>query len=43
MKQEIFRMERVTYQEHGVVLLQDFQLQIYQGEITGYAHNLEMV
>ncbi len=35
MKQEIFRMERVTYQEHGVVLLQDFQFQIYQGEIMG--------
>jgi ribose transport system ATP-binding protein len=35
MKQEIFRMERVTYQEHGVVLLQDFQLQICQGEIMG--------
>lgn len=35
MKQEIFRMERVTYEEHGVVLLQDFQLQIYRGEIMG--------
>ena len=35
MKQEIFRMERVTYQEHGVVLLQDFQFQIYQGRSWG--------
>lgn len=35
MKQEIFRMERVTYVENGVVMLQDFHLQIYQGEIMG--------
>lgn len=35
MKQEIFRMERVTYKEQGVMLLEDFNLQIYQGEIMG--------
>ena len=35
MKQEIFRMERVTYIENGVVMLQDFHLQICQGEIMG--------
>lgn len=35
MKQEIFRMERVTYMENGVVMLQDFHLQIWQGEILG--------
>lgn len=35
MKQEIFRMERVTFQEHEVILLDDFNLQIFQGEIVG--------
>ena len=35
MKQEIFRMERVTYIENGMVMLKDFHLQIYQGEIMG--------
>lgn len=35
MRQEIFRMERVTYEEHGVIQLEDFNLQIYKGEIMG--------
>lgn len=35
MKQEIFRMERVTYKEKDVLLLEDFNLQIYRGEIMG--------
>lgn len=35
MRQEVFRMERVTYMEHGVTKLEDFNLQIYKGEIMG--------
>ena len=35
MKQEIFRMERVTYTEQGVRKLENFNLQIYTGEIMG--------
>lgn len=35
MKQELFRMERVTYQEHGVTLLENFHIHIYRGEIMG--------
>lgn len=35
MRQEIFRMERVTYVEKGVTQLEDFNLQIYKGEIMG--------
>lgn len=35
MRTEIFRMERVTYVENGMVMLKDFHLQIYQGEIMG--------
>lgn len=35
MKKEIFRMERVTYKEEEVIKLEDFNLQIYQGEIMG--------
>lgn len=35
MRQEIFRMERVTYMEQEVTLLEDFNLQIYCGEIVG--------
>lgn len=35
MKKEIFRMERVTYKEDEVMKLEDFNLQIYQGEIMG--------
>lgn len=36
MRQEIFRMERVTYVEKGITQLEDFNLQIYQGEIMGF-------
>lgn len=35
MKREVFRMERVTYKEKEVTLLEDFNLQIYSGEILG--------
>lgn len=35
MRQEVLRMERVTYIEHGITRLEDFQLQIYKGEIMG--------
>lgn len=35
MKKEIFRMERVTYKEEDMIKLEDFNLQIYQGEIMG--------
>lgn len=35
MRQEIFRMERVTYMEQGVKKLENFNLQIYAGEIMG--------
>ena len=35
MRQEIFRMERVTYVENEVTQLEDFNLQIYKGEIMG--------
>lgn len=35
MRQEVFRMERVTYMERGVAKLEDFHLQIYRGEIMG--------
>lgn len=35
MRQEIFRMERVTYVEKEVTQLEDFNIQIYQGEIMG--------
>lgn len=35
MREEIFRMERVTYIENEVVMLSDFHLQIYRGEIMG--------
>lgn len=35
MKKELFRMERVTYQEYGVTLLENFYLHIDQGEIMG--------
>lgn len=35
MKQEILRMERVTYKEKEVTRLEDFNLQIYRGEIVG--------
>ena len=35
MRQEIFRMERVTYVEKEVTQLEDFNFQIYKGEIMG--------
>lgn len=35
MSREIFRMERVTYQENGVTFLEDFNLQIEEGQILG--------
>lgn len=35
MRQEIFRMERVTYTSKGITHLEDFNLQIYKGEIMG--------
>lgn len=35
MRKEIFRMERVTCKEDGVLRLEDFSLQVYQGEIMG--------
>nr|WP_294527221.1 ATP-binding cassette domain-containing protein [uncultured Blautia sp.] len=35
MRNEILRMERVTYIEDEIVKLKDFNLQIYQGEIIG--------
>lgn len=45
MRQEVFRMERVTYIEKGIKQLEDFNLQIYQGEIMGLipinAHGLQ--
>ncbi len=36
MRQEVFRMERVTYVEKGITRLEDFNLQIYKGEIMGF-------
>lgn len=45
MRQEIFRMERVTYPDKGSKRLEDLNLQIYQGEIMGLvpisAHGLQ--
>lgn len=35
MRKEILRMERVTYKEADMVRLDDFNLQIYEGEIMG--------
>ncbi len=35
MRQEIFRMERVTYAEQGIKKLENFNVQIYAGEIMG--------
>lgn len=35
MRQELFRMERVTYKEKEMLMLEDFNLQIFQGEIMG--------
>lgn len=35
MRKEVFRMERVTYKEGEMTKLEDFNLQIYEGEIMG--------
>ncbi len=35
MRQEVLRMERVSCQEQGVIQLDDFNLRIFSGEITG--------
>ena len=35
MKSEVFRMERVTYQENGILRLRDCDLHIFSGEILG--------
>lgn len=35
MRQEIFRMERVTYMEKEVIRLDNFNIQVYRGEIMG--------
>lgn len=35
MRKEILRMERVSYQEHGTLLLDNFSLNIFEGEILG--------
>ena len=35
MKEEALRMERVTYTEKGVTLLDNFNFQIFSGEIMG--------
>ena len=36
MRNEVLRMERVTYKEEEVVKLKDFNLQIFQGEVMGF-------
>ena len=45
MKNEIMRMERITYVDKGVTKLEDFNLQVYEGEILGFipvnSHGLE--
>ena len=35
MKQEVFRMERVSCQEHGIIQLDGFNLSIFSSEIMG--------
>ncbi len=35
MKREVLRMERVTYKEQDVTFLQDFELNVHEGEIMG--------
>ena len=35
MKEEILRMERVTYREQGAALLENFSLTVWAGEILG--------
>lgn len=36
MRKEVFRMERVTYRENGSIMLEDFNLNIWEGEIMGF-------
>ena len=36
MRNEVLRMERVTYIEDENVKLEDFNLQIYRGEVMGF-------
>lgn len=36
MKNEVFRMERVTYIENGITMLEDFNFNILEGEIVGF-------
>lgn len=36
MKNEIFRMERVTYKENGITMLEDFNFNILEGETVGF-------
>lgn len=36
MKKEVLRMERITYLEHGVTKLEDFNLNVFEGEILGF-------
>ena len=35
MREEVLRMERVTYREQGVTLLDNFSMTIWAGEILG--------
>ena len=35
MREEVYRMERVTYCEQGVALLENFSMAIWTGEILG--------
>ena len=43
MRKEILRMERVTYKEADMIELEDFNLQIYEGEIMGLRHKEYLV
>ncbi|MDD3204681.1 MAG: sugar ABC transporter ATP-binding protein [Lachnospiraceae bacterium] len=36
MRKEVFRMERVTYKEQGITLLEDFNFNVLEGEIMGF-------
>ena len=35
MREELLRMERVTYREHGEVRLENFSISVFSGEILG--------
>lgn len=45
MKNERLRMERITFVDKGITKLEDFNLQVYEGEILGFipvnSHGLE--